>query len=61
MLVFRVFQSCHDDPSKFVHLAAKPGTQVLEFDDFEPLIQVLYIFLKILFNGNQLPLVLILH
>ncbi|XP_060063897.1 serine/threonine-protein phosphatase 2A regulatory subunit B'' subunit beta-like isoform X1 [Ylistrum balloti] len=35
----RVFQTCHDRPSQFLKLLAKPSTNYLEEDDLIPLIQ----------------------
>ncbi|XP_012940974.1 serine/threonine-protein phosphatase 2A regulatory subunit B'' subunit beta [Aplysia californica] len=38
-LLKKMFQNCHDEASKFLRLAAKPGSSVLEFEDFDPLVQ----------------------
>ncbi|XP_021356327.1 serine/threonine-protein phosphatase 2A regulatory subunit B'' subunit beta-like isoform X3 [Mizuhopecten yessoensis] len=35
----RIFQTCHDRPSQFVRLLAKPSTNYLDEDDIIPLIQ----------------------
>ncbi|XP_033760767.1 serine/threonine-protein phosphatase 2A regulatory subunit B'' subunit beta-like isoform X2 [Pecten maximus] len=35
----RIFQTCHDRPSQFVKLLAKPSTNYLDEDDLIPLIQ----------------------
>ncbi|RUS86592.1 hypothetical protein EGW08_005608, partial [Elysia chlorotica] len=39
VLLKRLYQTCHDDASKFLRLAAKPDSNVLDFDDFEPFVQ----------------------
>ncbi|CAG5114590.1 unnamed protein product, partial [Candidula unifasciata] len=39
ILLKKLYQSCHDEASKFMRLVAKPGASVLDFEDFEPLVQ----------------------
>ncbi|XP_055867836.1 serine/threonine-protein phosphatase 2A regulatory subunit B'' subunit beta-like isoform X3 [Biomphalaria glabrata] len=39
VLLKKLFQTCHDDASKFMKMACKTQTTSLEFEDFEPLVQ----------------------
>ncbi|KAH9512367.1 Serine/threonine-protein phosphatase 2A regulatory subunit B'' subunit alpha [Bulinus truncatus] len=39
VLLKKLFQTCHDDASKFIKMAVKSQASALDFDDFEPLIQ----------------------
>lgn len=39
VLLKRLYQTCHDEASKFLRLAAKPDSNVLDFEDFEPFVQ----------------------
>ncbi|GFR88124.1 serine/threonine-protein phosphatase 2A regulatory subunit B'' subunit alpha [Elysia marginata] len=38
-LLKRLYQTCHDEASKFLRLAAKSDSNVLDFEDFEPFVQ----------------------
>ncbi|GFO48812.1 serine/threonine-protein phosphatase 2a regulatory subunit b [Plakobranchus ocellatus] len=39
VLLKKLYQTCHDEASKFLRLAAKPGSNLLDFEDFEPFVQ----------------------
>ncbi|KAK3749324.1 hypothetical protein RRG08_056204 [Elysia crispata] len=39
VLLKRLYQTCHDEASKFLRLAAKSDSNVLDFEDFEPFVQ----------------------